>query len=85
MTNENHIGFERKLRELVDTSKIKDILSLIPSSVILPMFYKGDTAFNKQLNRDIVITKNGWKNGEHIYYFINDDDEVYDYESNFKF
>ena len=86
MDNENLIGFIGKLNNILDDkSKIDEIISLFPKSIIMPMFYKGDTAI--LLDGDfITVTDVGWKNGEYIYYFENEDgDEVYTYESELKF
>jgi len=86
MDNENLIGFIRKLNNILDDkSKIEEIISLFPKSIIMPMFYKGDTA--TLLDGNVVtVTDVGWKNGEYIYYFEDEEgDEVYTYESEFKF
>ena len=46
----------------------------------MPLFYKGDVV--KTINGDeITITKVGWKNGGYIYYFEDENGEVfYTYE-----
>lgn len=81
--SENHIGFERKLREILDTDKVEEIMSLIPTGVIMPIFYKGDKAILKDSNKEVIITDSGYKNREYIYYYELDDDDVYSYESDF--
>ena len=81
MENENLMGFERKLVELLgDSEKVTQIIELFPKSIIMPLFYKGDVV--KTINGDeITITKVGWKNGSYIYYFEDEDGEVfYTYE-----
>jgi len=85
MDNENLIGFIRKLNNILDDkSKIEEIISLFPKSIIMPMFYKGDTA--TLLDGNVVTVTDRWKNGEYIYYFEDEEgDEVYTYESEFKF
>ena len=87
MENENLIGFERKLEEIVgDSGKIAQIMSLFPKSIIMPLFYKGDTATLNDDNVDITIVKVGWKNGGYIYYFQDEEgDLVYTYEENLKY
>ena len=81
---ENIKGFKRKLEEILDDkSKINDILDLIPKGIILPIFYKGDTAVLD--NGDVVkITGYDWKNGMYIYYYLIDGNKVYSYEDVFK-
>jgi hypothetical protein len=81
---ENIKGFKRKLEEILDDkSKINDILDLIPKGIILPIFYKGDTAVLD--NGDVVkITGYDWKNGMYIYYYLIDGNQVYSYEDVFK-
>jgi len=81
---ENIKGFKRKLEEIIDDkSKINDILDLIPKGIILPIFYKGDTAVLD--NGDVVkITGYDWKNGMYIYYYLIDGNQVYSYEDVFK-
>ena len=81
---ENIKGFKRKLEEIIDDkSKINDILDLIPKGIILPIFYKGDTAVLD--NGDVVkITGYDWKNGMYIYYYLIDGNKVYSYEDVFK-
>ena len=81
MENENLMGFERKLVELLgDSEKVTQIIELFPKSIIMPLFYKGDVV--KTINGDeITITKVGCKNGGYIYYFEDEDGEVfYTYE-----
>ena len=81
---ENIKGFKRKLEEIIDDkSKINDILDLIPKGIILPIFYKGDTAVLD--NGDVVrITRYDWKNGTYIYYYKVGSNEIYSYEDEFK-
>ena len=84
MENDNLIGFKRKIMEIVnDATKVNEILSLFPNKIIMPLFYTGDEV--KLKNGDEVrIVKSGWKNGEYIYYFYNEDDDlVYTYEEEF--
>ena len=84
MENDNLIGFKRKIMEIVnDATKVNEILSLFPNKIIMPLFYTGDEV--KLKNGDEVrIVKSGWKNGEYIYYFYNEDDDlVYTYEEGF--
>jgi hypothetical protein len=87
MENENLIGFKRKMVEIVkDPNKVNEILNLFPENIIMPLYYKGDTA---KLNDgddivEVTIVKSGWKNGEYIYYFHSvDGDLVYEYEDMF--
>jgi hypothetical protein len=82
---DNLTGFIRKLNNILDDkSKIEEIISLFPKSIIMPMFYKGDEATLIDSGDVVTITDISWKNGEYIYYFENNDgDEVYTYESEF--
>jgi len=84
---DNLTGFIRKLNNILDDkSKIEEIISLFPKSIIMPMFYKGDEVTLIDSGDVVTITDISWKNGEYIYYFENNDgDEVYTYESEFKF
>lgn len=84
MENDNLIGFKRKIMEIVnDATKVDEILNLFPNKIIMPLFYTGDQV--KLKNGDEVrIVKSDWKNGEYIYYFYNEDDDlVYTYEEEF--
>jgi len=77
MENENLIGFEKKLKELLGNSdKVKQILDLIPEKVILPLYYKGDVVKLRDGNV-ITITEVGFKRGEYIYFFEDEDGEEY--------
>jgi len=82
---DNLTGFIRKLNNILDDkSKIEEIISLFPKSIIMPMFYKGDEVTLIDSGDIVIITDIAWKNGEYIYYFENNDgDEVYTYESEF--
>ena len=86
--DDNLIGFIKKLNNILDDkSKIDQIISLFPKSIIMPMFYKGDEVTLNDSDHvvTITITDIGWKNGEYIYYFDNEEgDRVYTYESEFK-
>jgi len=84
MENDNLIGFKRKIMEIVnDETKVNEILSLFPNKIIMPLFYTGDTVKLKDGN-EVTVVKSGWKNGEYIYYFYNEDDDlVYTYEEEF--
>jgi hypothetical protein len=84
MENDNLIGFKRKIMEIViDATKVNEILSLFPNKIIMPLFYAGDTVKLKD-GDEVRIVKSGWKNGEYIYYFYNEDDDlVYTYEEEF--
>jgi hypothetical protein len=82
--SENIKGFERKLMEIVESDKVQKILDLIPDGVILPLFYKGDIV-NLVEGGSVTITDSSYKNGEYIYYYELDEDEVYSYESDFEF
>lgn len=82
--SENIKGFERKLMSILEIDKVKDILDLIPDGIILPLFYKGDVVELIE-GGYVTITESDYKNGEYIYYYYIDGDEVYSYESDFKF
>ena len=84
MENDNLIGFKRKIMEIVnDATKVNEILSLFPNKIIMPLFYTGDEVRLKN-GDEVRIVKSGWKNGEYIYYFYNEDDDlVYTYEEEF--
>jgi hypothetical protein len=84
MENDNLIGFKRKIMEIVnDETKVNEILSLFPNKIIMPLFYTGDMVKLKD-GYEVTVVKSGWKNGEYIYYFYDDDDNlVYTYENEF--
>jgi uncharacterized protein YodC (DUF2158 family) len=84
MENDNLMGFKRKIMEIVgDATKVNEILSLFPNKIIMPLFYTGDEVRLKD-GDEVRIVKSGWKNGEYIYYFYNEDDDlVYTYEEEF--
>ena len=84
MENDNLMGFKRKIMEIVnDATKVNKILSLFPNKIIMPLFYTGDEVRLKN-GDEVRIVKSGWKNGEYIYYFYNEDDDlVYTYEEEF--
>lgn len=80
----NLVGFKRKLSEIVNDEQVDRILELIPDSIIMPLFYKGDKAKLKSNSKKVEITDIGYKNRQYIYYYYNlDDDEVYSYEDEF--
>ena len=77
MENENLIGFEKKLKELLGNSdKVKQLLDLIPEKVLLPLYYKGDVVKLRD-GSVITITEVGFKRGEYIYFFEDEDGEEY--------
>ena len=84
MKNEDLIGFERKIMEIInDPIKVKEILNLFPVGITMPLYYKGDVAELKDGN-EVTVVKSGWKNGGHTYYFYDEDDNlVYCYEDDF--
>lgn len=85
--NENLKGFKRKLSEFLNDYEIDKVLELIPKTVILPLFYKGDKAIID--GSEVIITDVGWKNSSYIYYYNglsyynNKQGEVYSYEDEF--
>ena len=83
MENENTMGFERKLRELLGNSdKVGEILDLIPDNVLLPLYYKGDVVKTREGNV-ITVTEVGFKRGEYIYFFEDEGgEEWYEREEN---
>lgn len=84
MNNENLMGFKRKLMEIVNDDQIDQILNLFPPGIIMPLFYIGDDIRLKD-GPNVTITNVSYKNGEYIYYYNLDGDEVYSYESEFVF
>lgn len=80
--SDNLIGFKRKLLEFLDTDDVKIILDLIPEGVILPLFYKGDSAKLKT-GEEVIILDTDYKNREYIYYYDVNGDSLYSYESDF--
>ena len=59
MVNENLMGFERKLREILGNSgKVGEIIGLIPDNVFLPLYFKGDVVRLRDGNK-ITITDVG--------------------------
>ena len=84
--NENLIGFEKKLKEIIgDVDKVNQILDLIPEKVILPLYYKGDVVKLRD-GGEITITDVGFKGGEYIYYFKDEEgEEWYEREENIIF
>lgn len=83
MENENLMGFERKLREILgDSGKVDEVISLIPDNILLPLYFKGDVV--KLRNGDMVtITKVGFRRGEFNYYFEDENGETwYEREEN---
>jgi hypothetical protein len=83
MDNENLMGFERKLRELLGPSgKVAEIIGLIPDNVFLPLYFKGDVVRLRDGN-EITITKVGFRRGEYNYYFKDENGETwYEREEN---
>jgi hypothetical protein len=84
MENENLGGFQRALDRITgDKEMTEQIMSLIPSTVILPLYFKGETAKVEGVG-EVVITDIAWKNGGYIYFFRDEasGDEVYTYEHN---
>ena len=80
----NLAGFKRKLMEIVNTEKVDRILELIPDTIIMPLFYKGDKVRLKKGSKKVKITDIGYKNRQYIYYYYDlNDDEVYSYEDEF--
>jgi hypothetical protein len=79
---ENLMGFKRKLSEMLDDGVVDSILELIPDSIIMPVFYRGDKAELKS-GTSVIIGDTSWKNGEYIYYYELNGDEVYSYEEDF--
>ena len=58
----------------------------VTASQLQELLDKGDEATLIDSGDVVTITDIAWKNGEYIYYFENNDgDEVYTYESEFKF
>lgn len=82
--SDNLMGFERKLLEFLKPDEVESILDLIPESIIMPIFYKGDSAKLKT-GESVLITDVNYKNREYIYYYKLNGDEVYSYESDFIF
>lgn len=80
--SDNLIGFKRKLLEFLDEEDVKIILDLIPDGVILPLFYKGDSAKLKT-GEEVIILDTDYKNREYIYYYDVNGDSLYSYESDF--
>lgn len=79
---ENIGGFEDAVYKILnDIELTKKIINLIPSTVILPLYYKGDKVFLKDIEDYILITDVDWKNGGYIYYFYCDGEYNYTYES----
>jgi hypothetical protein len=85
MKNQNTIGFLNKIKSLTnDDSLANQIVDLIPSGVILPLFYIGDEVYCESEDSRVIITDTQWKNYSYIYFFKNkSDDEVYSYEDDF--
>lgn len=83
MESENLIGFEKKLKELLGNSdKVGEILDLIPDNVILPLYYKGDVVKTHE-GDTITITEVGFKRGNYIYFFEDENgEEWYEREEN---
>jgi len=83
MENENLIGFEKKLKELLGNSdKVGEILDLIPDNVFLPLYFKGDVVRLRDGN-EITITNVGFRRGEYNYYFKDENGETwYEREEN---
>ena len=83
MVNENIMGFERKLREILGNSgKVDEIIGLIPDNVFLPLYFKGDVVRLRDGNV-ITITNVGFRRGEYNYYFKDENGETwYEREEN---
>jgi hypothetical protein len=83
MDNENLMGFERKLREILGNSgKVGEIIGLIPDNVFLPLYFKGDVVRLRDGNK-ITITDVGYRRGEYNYYFEDENGETwYEREEN---
>lgn len=83
MENENLMGFERKLREILgDSGKVDEVISLIPGNILLPLYFKGDVVKLRNGNM-VTITKVGFRRGEFNYYFEDENGETwYEREEN---
>ena len=83
MENENTMGFERKLREILgDSSKVVEVIGLIPDNILLPLYFKGDVVKLRDGNV-VTITKVGFRRGEYNYYFEDENGETwYEREEN---
>ena len=83
MDNENLMGFERKLREILGNSgEVGEIIRLIPDNVFLPLYFKGDVVRLRDGN-EITITTVGFRRGEYNYYFVDENgEEWYEREEN---
>jgi hypothetical protein len=83
MDNENLMGFERKLREILGNSgEVGEIIGLIPDNVFLPLYFKGDVVRLRDGNK-ITITDVGYRRGEYNYYFEDENGETwYEREEN---
>jgi hypothetical protein len=67
-------GFKKKLEEM-GISNIEGILELFPTSIVMPLYYKGDVV--KVDGEVVTITDNRWKYGSYVYYFEDKDGEIY--------
>ena len=83
MENENTMGFERKLREILGNSdKVGEIIGLIPDNVFLQLYFKGDVVRLRDGNK-ITITNVGFRRGEYNYHFEDENgDTWYEREEN---
>jgi hypothetical protein len=83
MDNENLMGFERKLREILGNSgEVGEIIGLIPDNEFLPLYFKGDVVRLRDGNK-ITITDVGYRRGEYNYYFEDENGETwYEREEN---
>ena len=84
MEKENLGGFQRALERITrDGAMAAQIMDLIPSTVILPLYFKGEHAYAKEAGL-IEISDIAWKNGGYIYFFIDGSgEERYIYERDF--
>jgi hypothetical protein len=76
------MGFKRRLLDFLDLEDVEKILELIPEGVVLPLFYKGDSAKLKN-GEEVIILDTGYKNREYIYYYDFEGEKLYSYESDF--